>query len=86
MLEVVGHPHAVNPDKELARVATERDWPILRFTTPIAMRRRIPRVGDLDRRQRAVAVSTLVATAAVTSGVIWYATRRSRQHRAYVEL
>ena len=26
MLEVVGHPVVVNPDRELARVARERDW------------------------------------------------------------
>jgi HAD superfamily hydrolase (TIGR01490 family) len=31
MLEAVGHPVAVNPDRHLARVAKERGWPILRF-------------------------------------------------------
>lgn len=31
MLSVVGHPVAVNPDRELARVARERGWQILRF-------------------------------------------------------
>ena len=30
-LEAVGHPIAVNPDRELRRVAIERDWPVLRF-------------------------------------------------------
>ena len=30
-LEVVGHPIAVNPDKELLRIARERGWPILSF-------------------------------------------------------
>lgn len=78
MLETVGHPFAVNPDKELARVAAERDWPVLRFTTPIAMRRRLPRVTELDRRQRAFAVTTVGAGVLVMSGLIWYATRRSR--------
>jgi len=76
MLEVVGHPHAVNPDKELAKVAQDREWPVLRFSTPIAMRRRIPRVSELDRRQRTVAVSTVVATVAVAGAVIWYTSRR----------
>jgi phosphoserine phosphatase len=28
MLEAVGHPHAVNPDKGLRRVAVERGWPV----------------------------------------------------------
>ena len=43
-LEVVGHPVAVNPDRELRRVARERGWPVLEFSGrayPHA-RRRIP--------------------------------------------
>jgi HAD superfamily hydrolase (TIGR01490 family) len=31
-LEAVGHPVAVNPDRELRRVAQERGWPVLAFT------------------------------------------------------
>jgi HAD superfamily hydrolase (TIGR01490 family) len=42
MLEAVGHPFAVNPDKELRRVATARDWPILVFSKPVALRGSIP--------------------------------------------
>lgn len=34
MLESVGFPHAVNPDKALERVAKERGWPIHRWRTP----------------------------------------------------
>jgi len=30
-LEVVGNPVAVNPDRELRRVAAKRGWPVLRF-------------------------------------------------------
>lgn len=30
-LEVVGNPVAVNPDRELKRIAAERGWPVLRF-------------------------------------------------------
>ena len=30
-LEVVGHPVAVNPDRELRRTAAERGWPVLQF-------------------------------------------------------
>jgi hypothetical protein len=40
MLEVVGHPSAVNPDRALAKVAAERTWPILRFARPVQLRRR----------------------------------------------
>jgi HAD superfamily hydrolase (TIGR01490 family) len=31
-LEAVGNPVAVNPDRELRRVASARGWPVLRFT------------------------------------------------------
>jgi HAD superfamily hydrolase (TIGR01490 family) len=32
-LEAVGHPIVVNPDRALRRIAGERDWPVLEFTT-----------------------------------------------------
>jgi len=32
MLEAVGHPHAVNPDKALAVAARARGWPVHRWT------------------------------------------------------
>ena len=31
LLQVVGHPHAVNPDRNLRRIAAERGWPVLEF-------------------------------------------------------
>lgn len=31
MLEAVGYPHAVNPDRQLRRVALSRGWPVLAF-------------------------------------------------------
>jgi HAD superfamily hydrolase (TIGR01490 family) len=31
MLETVGYPHAVNPDRQLRRVAESRGWPVLAF-------------------------------------------------------
>ena len=35
MLEEVGHPHAVNPDRELRRIAAAKGWPVLVFTKPV---------------------------------------------------
>jgi HAD superfamily hydrolase (TIGR01490 family) len=32
-LEAVGHPVVVNPDRALKRIAAERAWPVLEFTT-----------------------------------------------------
>jgi HAD superfamily hydrolase (TIGR01490 family) len=60
MLESVGHPVAVNPDKELARVAEERDWQIMQFERPVSIRSRLP---DLPR-------PTPVASGAAAAGVV----------------
>jgi HAD superfamily hydrolase (TIGR01490 family) len=32
LLQVVGHPHAVNPDRNLRRIAAQRGWPVLEFS------------------------------------------------------
>lgn len=41
MLETVGHPVAVNPDRELRDVAVERDWQILTFEREVRVRQRL---------------------------------------------
>jgi alcohol-forming fatty acyl-CoA reductase len=33
LLELVGHPHAINPDFRLAREARRRGWPVERWAT-----------------------------------------------------
>ena len=53
MLEAVGHPVAVNPDPELARVAREHGWDVLRF----------------DRLGRRLKAAIALAGAAVAGGV-----------------
>jgi HAD superfamily hydrolase (TIGR01490 family) len=42
MLAAVGHPVAVNPDRELARVAKQRGWLIQRYTLEVPLRDRVP--------------------------------------------
>lgn len=42
LLDCVGHPVAVNPDRELARVANERGWPITHFTKEVTLWDRLP--------------------------------------------
>jgi phosphoserine phosphatase len=42
MLEMVGHPVAVNPDRELARIAREREWEVRYFQRPVRLRDRVP--------------------------------------------
>ena len=70
MLELVGNPVAVNPDSGLRGIASERQWPILDFEKPVAMR-----VG-IDGRQAAAAAGAGVALGAVALGLAWYARRR----------
>ena len=42
MLELVGNPVAVNPDRELARIAREREWEVRYFQRPVRLRDRVP--------------------------------------------
>jgi hypothetical protein len=42
MLDLVGHPVAVNPDRELARIARDRDWEVRYFQRPVRLRDRVP--------------------------------------------
>src|SRR4051794_40456795 len=57
MLRVVGHPVAVNPDSELARVAREEGWEIMRF-------------DRLGRRLRIVAGMAAVGLLGVSGGYL----------------
>ena len=42
MLEAVGNPVAVNPEKELRDAAEEHEWPILEFQRPVSIGPRVP--------------------------------------------
>jgi HAD superfamily hydrolase (TIGR01490 family) len=44
MLESVGHPVVVNPERDLRRIAEERSWPIVEFQRPVSLGspRRVP--------------------------------------------
>jgi len=75
MLEVVGHPYAVNPDAPLRAVAVERGWPIVDFARPVAMptvRQRVARLNTHEHRRKALTVGA----ATVALGIAWYASRR----------
>ena len=73
MLDAVGHAHAVNPDKELRRTATEKGWPVLVFTKPVALRSRVP-LPPAGPTLAALAVGSVVAV----GGVLWASARRRR--------
>ena len=58
MLRAVGHPVAVNPDAELARVAAEEGWPVMRFET---LGRRLKLLGAVALAAGAGGIGGLLA-------------------------
>ena len=58
MLELVGHPVAVNPDRDLRREAEKRGWLILEFDNPVPLGDRVP----IDRNW--------IAASALTTGIV----------------
>jgi len=73
MLEAVGHPFAVNPDKALRKRATEEGWPILTFEKPTALR---PRLVPETTTGKAMALGALAASAGLLAVGITAAFRR----------
>jgi len=73
MLEAVGHPHAVNPDRGLRREAVARDWPVLVFTKPVRLR---DRFSSVTLPQRSTLAAVAMSAGAATAGVVWLAARR----------
>ncbi|HEY2203669.1 MAG TPA: HAD family hydrolase [Pseudonocardia sp.] len=63
LLEVVGHPHAVNPDRALRRLARERGWPVLDFVAPV------PLYARLGSRVRSLLPARAVAFTLAAVGV-----------------
>jgi len=64
MLRAVGHPVAVNPDRDLARLAEAEGWEIRRFAKPVRLR---------DRMEGGPAWAASGALAAAGAGVaVWW--------------
>lgn len=64
MLEAVGHPVVINPDRALAKIAVDRGWEVRTFSNELPLRQR---VGDHAR------TGVLVAGAgALAGGASWY--------------
>ena len=65
MLEAVGHPVPANPDKDLRRIARERDWPVVRFHLPADLRP--ARLATATPKRRLVVGA---GVAAMTAGLL----------------
>lgn len=73
MLEIVGNPHAVNPDSDLKQRAMTEGWPVLKWHRSVSLRERLPRI---DRK-----TGTRIAITAVVIAVVW-SWLHSRRRRA----
>ncbi|MGW3110486.1 HAD family hydrolase [Streptomyces sp. NPDC001091] len=73
MLQAVGHPHAVNPDRALRREAVSRGWPVLEFRKPVRLKQRLP---ALSAPRPVVVAAAALGAAAATAGLVWYASKR----------
>jgi HAD superfamily hydrolase (TIGR01490 family) len=73
MLELVGHPVAVNPDRELARAAREREWEVREFERPVRLRDRVP----VPPAGPTIAVGGALAAAGAGVAVWWWLRRRN---------
>jgi len=70
MMEVVGHPVVVNPDKELEEIATERDWLVMNFERPVTLRTRLATLP-----KPVPIISGAAVAGALGSAAIWWALR-----------
>lgn len=68
MLAAVGHAVAVNPDRELARVAKERGWQIERFSLTVPLRERVTMPAP---KQAAAMGGGAAAVGAAALGAWW---------------
>lgn len=71
MLDLVGNPVVVNPEKELREAAETNDWPVLEFQRPVSLG---PRVPAPDKK----AWVAIGAGAAALGAAAFYAATRKR--------
>ena len=79
MLESVGNPIVVNPDKNLKRLAEERGWKIETFRNPVTLRSRLPniRAPEVSPPGGVPAVVGVLAIAVVA----WWISRKAGAKR-----
>jgi phosphoserine phosphatase len=82
MLEAVGNPVAVNPDRELRHVAEERGWEVRIFHNPVRLRSWLATAVPPKRAGAAAAVVGAIAVA----GVLVWVSFRTRERRAVAAL
>jgi HAD superfamily hydrolase (TIGR01490 family) len=73
MLEAVGNPVAVNPDRELRKIADQRGWRIRDFRRPVRLRPRLAQVP----RPSPVAIAAAAALAVLLAWILLRSRRRA---------
>jgi HAD superfamily hydrolase (TIGR01490 family) len=71
MLEAVGNPSVVNPDRALRKEAAARGWPVLTFSRPVPLRDRITAPSGA-----AVATTAALGISALAAGALTYSVLR----------
>ncbi|QNG21078.1 HAD-IB family hydrolase [Rhodococcus triatomae] len=74
MLEAVGHPTAVNPDRGLRKAAAEKGWPMLTFSNPVSLRARLS-----SSSTPVLATGAALFVGAVLAGAFTYGALRRRR-------
>jgi HAD superfamily hydrolase (TIGR01490 family) len=80
MLETVGNPVVVNPDRGLRKLAEERGWRVELFRNPVTLRDRLPHI-----RPPELSVNSGIATIAGVVGVAavaWFLSKRAGARRS----
>jgi HAD superfamily hydrolase (TIGR01490 family) len=72
MLESVGHPTVVNPDRALRKESVARGWPVVTFSRPVSLRDRLPAAPS----GAAVATTVAVGASALAAGALTYSLLR----------
>ena len=72
MLQEVGHPVAVNPDRDLRKEAETNEWDIRDFRRPVRLRTRIAQTAVHPRTRVAAGLAAAVAAAFI---VLWIVVR-----------
>ena len=75
LLESVGNPTVVNPDRALRRIAVERGWPIMAFRNPVPLRWRF------HSRSLVPASVAFGAVVGLAIGLAWYGRHRRARDR-----
>jgi HAD superfamily hydrolase (TIGR01490 family) len=79
LLEIVGHPVAVNPDRGLAKIAAERGWEVTSFVRPVRLRDRVrDRVRAVPPRPAIAIGTSTVVIGVATAALGWWLHARRR--------